>query len=151
MPVLIPVIPTYSRYNVDMKKLATLNVEQPASQPPRSAGWFMPGDRRINLLGRPRGRKADVGETRPAAQRADRVRLLTIPAQDLAWCLSRQMSPWITNLPLDAEIVGYHFDDMSNSVTLVIRSRSFEWLARGTLIPPLRAEYNGLKYRRRHG
>jgi hypothetical protein len=136
-------------YNEGMQEQATtLPVETP---PKRNRGWFQPSDRRINREGRPRGSKAGSEEgSAPAvrAPRADRLRLLVVPGRDLAWRLTNQNAPWMVNLPADFEIVGCAHTAARGAVALVIRSKAFPRIARGTLIPEFTATFNGLKWRR---
>src|SRR5262245_17302596 len=87
---------------------------EPAPQPRRNAGWFRPGDGRINREGRPRGssKAASQKGAPPAdlAARADRLMRLFVPAREFACHLSGREAPWVANLPEDFEIVAGRFD-----------------------------------------
>jgi hypothetical protein len=125
-------------------------VSGPTPAPRRNAGWFRPGDRRINRDGRPRGSKAASAEA--AADRApaaDRLMLLWVPRRDLAHRLSSDRAPWIVNLPADFEIVTSRVDTARDGVALVIRSETFPRVARGAPIPEFAPSFHGLKWRRR--
>jgi hypothetical protein len=135
-----------------MEELATMTTADGLVQDSARAtnrGWFKPGsDPRINRQGRPRGRKAAAGDTRPVAERADRLMLLAVPARELAWRLANRHAPWIVNLPTDFEIVGSHVN-RDGVVQFVIRSATFPRLARGAVIPSFDPSYGGLTWRRR--
>jgi hypothetical protein len=132
-----------------MEKLATQNADNPSPEPPREAnrGWFTAGDGRINRGGRPRGRKAAAGETRPVAKRADCIKVLMIPARDLVWRLKNKLAPWIVNFPADLEIVDCEVDEDSDMVHYIVRSKRFPRIAAGSIIPPFSADFNGLIFR----
>jgi hypothetical protein len=112
--------------------------EQPSEPAPGkpNAGWFKPGDRRINREGRPRGsRKAAQGT--PAAvlaPKTDRLVLVPIPAEKLASQLS---SPWdhsfISNWG-EGQIVGACMDEQG-TVYLTLRSERFRRVVKGAPIP----------------
>jgi hypothetical protein len=107
-------------------------------QPKRNAGWFRPGDGRINREGRPQGSKAGLPTGIAAedlAARADRVKRLFVPAQEIACHLSGRKAPFMANLPEDFEIVGSRFDPGRGGFCLTIRSRTFQRIARGALVP----------------
>jgi hypothetical protein len=121
------------------------------SLPTRNRGWFQRGDRRINREGRPRGSKARHAEENAPpdlAPCADRLKVLVLPGHDLAFRLSHQNAPWIVNLPADVEIAGCRVDAGRDAVALVLRSQQFPRIAQGAAIPPFKAEFNGLRWRR---
>jgi hypothetical protein len=123
----------------------------PEPGPKRNAGWFRPGDRRINREGRPKGSKAacQAGPPVDCAPEADRLMLLWVPAPDLAFRLSKYLAPWIVNLPEDVAIVGCRVDAGRDGVALVIRSQAFPRIAAGAPIPEFRPQFEGLRWRRR--
>jgi hypothetical protein len=130
------------------EQVATTLDETP---PKKNPGWFQPGDRRINREGRPKGCKAGAqGGSAPAdlAPRADRLKVLFLSGRDLTFRVSQQNAPWITNLPADVEIVGSSVDAARDAVALVLRSKEFPRIARGTPIPEFTACFNGLRWRR---
>src|SRR6185312_3322999 len=90
-PVPRPVISDTIRYNPAMMD----RTEGPAEEAPAvrsNRGWFQPGDRRINLQGRPRGSKPPVTEEcaiTDVAPRADRLKRLFIADRTiLGWLTS---------------------------------------------------------------
>src|SRR5262245_39961242 len=110
-----------------------------------NAGWFRPGDRRINREGRPRGSKI-VKDNSPAPHRtgeADRVMLLFVPSKDMPLCLGPQKAPRVTNLPKDTEIVGGDMDHERDGMVLKIRSSEFPRIAAGAVIPDFEPTYCG--------
>jgi hypothetical protein len=115
-----------------------------------NGGWFKPGDKRINVEGRPKGKVV----LRPdnlvvdCAPRTDRLMLLVIPERDLAFRLTKQLAPWFVNLPLDYEIVASRVDTSKGTVVFMVRSREFHQILKGTPIPQFRPEFNGLRWRR---
>lgn len=140
----------FRRHNVNMQEqVITLQVKTP---PKGNRGWFQPGDRRINREGRPRGSKAraeERGEPAVRAPRADRLKLLVVPARDLAWRLSRQNAPWIVNLPPGFEIVGCAHMAACDAVALLIHSEEFPRIAQGTPIPEFQPTIHGQQWRRK--
>jgi hypothetical protein len=131
-------------------------IEQPANgtavkaTPKSNRGWFRPADSRINREGRPHGSKAaaSLDDTPDRAWQADRVKRLCISERDVAWRLTHQNGPWAINLPNDFQIVECRIDSEWGQVVFVIRSQSFPRIAKGTLIPIFKTQYNGLKWRR---
>lgn len=116
-----------------------------------NAGWFRPGDQRINREGRPKGSKV-VKDDSPApdrAVRADRVMLLFVPSEDMTLCLSPRNAPRVTNLPTDAEIVSCRMDLARYGVVLTIRSSAFPRIAKGAAIPEFEPTYYGLRWRQK--
>jgi hypothetical protein len=121
-----------------MEKQVEGLLPEATQQPKGNAGWFRPGDGRINREGRPRGSKAGLPTgiaLEDLAARADRVQRLFVPAGDIACHLSGRKAPCLANLPLDFAIVGSRFDPGRNGLFLTIRSRTFQRIARGALVP----------------
>jgi hypothetical protein len=138
----------------DIEKQAATGNGVPGPAPPANRGWFRPGDGRINREGRPRGSKAAAPEgADPAgcAPRTDRLKVVRLRERDLAWRLTRQNAPWMTNLPADVRIVGCRVDAARRGVVLTIWSKSFPRVARGTRIPEFVPAFNGLRWRRGDG
>ena len=144
----MPVSSISARYNVVMEEL----VEQKAhlGPPPKSnRGWFKPGDQRINRRGRPVGSKADPGEEAGPADRAavtDGLMVLRLPSKLLACRIAFERGPWLTNLPVDFQIVSSRIDASQGLLVLVLRSASFQRVARGAVIPEFRPQFNGLRW-----
>ena len=110
-------------------------------------GWFQPGDRRINLQGRPRGSKAPVAEKRAVtdvAPRTDRLKRLFIGERTILGWLTSMRSPCVTNLPADFLIVDCRVDAVRRGLVFTIRSGAFPRVVWEALIPEMEPEYNGL-------
>jgi hypothetical protein len=119
------------------------------SPPKRNRGWFQPGDRRINRDGRPLGsKKAGSSAPEDRAPSADRLKLLVLPAADVAYRLTRPNAPWIINLPWGFEIVSARVDGARGVVVFVVRSKEFPRIARGAPIPEFTARLDGLRWKR---
>jgi hypothetical protein len=137
-----------------MDETSQLLTGQTISEPiPRTnRGWFRQGDRRINREGRPLGpsKRAPTEASSPAdlAPCADRLMLLIMRSDDLAWRLTRRLGPWIVNLPEDFEIIWSRVDAESGNTVLVIRSATFARVAKGAPIPTFKKEFNGLRWSR---
>jgi hypothetical protein len=115
--------------------------------PKSNRGWFKPGDRRINRRGRPVGSKGDpADETVDRAAVTDGLMVLRLPLKLLACRIAFERSPWITNLPVDLQIVSSRVDASQGLVVLVLRSASFQRVARGAVIPEFRPGFNGLRW-----
>jgi hypothetical protein len=126
-----------------MQEQADRMTPEPAQQPKRNAGWFRPGDGRINREGRPRGSKKRLPQgvaSEDLAARAGRVMRLFIPAREFACHLSGREAPWVANLPEDFEIVAGRFDPGRDGFVLTIRSRTFPRVARGVPVPEFAPE-----------
>jgi hypothetical protein len=82
----------------------------PEPSPKKNAGWFKPGDPRVNREGRPRGSKAPTAEPAIRAPRANGVMLLWVPQEETRHRLTSSCGPWIATLPEDYEIVESHVD-----------------------------------------
>jgi hypothetical protein len=122
----------------------------PEPAPRRNRGRFQAGDPRINRRGRPRADKAAPRKDPPdRAPCADRLAVLFVPAADLAYRLTRELAPWIVNLPQDCAVVGCRFDAARSAVAVVIRSTEFPVIPPGAVIPEFRPAFNGLWWRRR--
>ncbi len=109
----------------------------PSRAPKRNAGWFRAADSRINRQGRPKGSKRATAQANPAdlAPHAGRLMLLTLPAQDFLFRLQHRTAPLIANLPEDVEIVASRYCPAQNAVVLILHSRAFPMVAKGTPIP----------------
>ena len=106
--------------------------QEPAPKP--NAGWFQPGDRRINRDGRPKKSWAAFVDRAPCA---DRLMLLWVPRQELGRCLTGHHTPSVANLPPDYQIVDSRVDADRDAVALVLRSETFPRIAKGAPIPEL--------------
>jgi hypothetical protein len=125
--------------------------DQMHGNPPGKAnrGWFKAGDKRINRRGRPVGSKADPGEEAGLVERAavtDGLMVLRLPLKLLAGRIAFERGPWITNLPVDFHIVSVSVDASRGLLLLVLRSTSFQRVARGAVIPEFRPQFNGLRW-----
>src|SRR5262245_39842869 len=113
-----------------MEKLVTQTTETPprVTAPRANRGRFQPGDPRINRAGRP---KADLsGFTWDRAPRADRLKRFHVHARKFLHRFSSRLGPWIVNFPPDVGVVGCHFNEAESVLVLVLRSSSFERIAR---------------------
>jgi hypothetical protein len=61
--------------------------------------------------------------------------LIWVPWEEIRHRLTSNCSPWIATLPEDYEIVESHVDAGRDALRLVVRSRTFPRIARGTPIP----------------
>ena len=109
--------------------VASAPAGQPAPKP--NAGWFQPGDRRINRDGRPKKSWAAILDRAPCA---DRLMLRWVPRQELGRCLAGQHTPPVANLPPDYQIVGSRVDADRGAIALVLRSETFPRVAQGAPI-----------------
>ena len=121
----------------------------PAPEPKRNRGWFKAGDCRINLEGRPVGKKVTAPDSEQAgcARAADRVKRLFIEQKYLSHQLTSSRSPWIISLPSDSQIVDCRFDPARNGVVLIVRSATFPRIAKGAVIPEKVPHCHGLQWR----
>jgi hypothetical protein len=123
--------------------------EQMHGSPPGKAnrGWFKAGDKRINRRGRPLGSKADLGDVSvERAAATDGLTVLRLPLKLLALRIAFERGPWITNLPVDFQIVSSRVDASLGLLLLVLRSGSFQRIARGAVIPEFHPQFNGLRW-----
>jgi hypothetical protein len=122
---------------------------QLGSPPMSNRGWFKAGDKRINRRGRPVGSKADPGDGAGAVERAattDSLMVLRLPLKLLACRIAFERGPWITNLPVDVQIVSSRVEANLGLLLLVLRCGSFRRVARGALIPEFHPQFNGLRW-----
>jgi hypothetical protein len=76
----------------------------------------------------------------------DQLMRLLVPRHELARRLRSWKCWYIRNLPDDYEIVGARVDEGRDAAVLTIRSKTFPWVAKGTLIPELRAAGDGVHW-----
>jgi hypothetical protein len=139
----LPVHNQFFQYDADMpQQPQELAVQSPPIKANR--GWFRAGDRRINLQGRPHGKKAHGAPTGAIASSPDRVMRVFVADRVLRSCLTQSKAPWIVNLPGDFQIVGSYHDATRGGMYLIIRSSMYNRVARGSIIPSFDAYYNGL-------
>jgi hypothetical protein len=113
-----------------------------SDSPKSNRGWFQRGDERINREGPPR----KIPLAHGFAKQSDRLKLLVIPVQSLLSRLTRQIHPWIVNLPDDVTIVDAYLDATGNDVIFVVRSRVFPQIRRGSAIPRFTPQFDKLKW-----
>jgi hypothetical protein len=119
------------------------------SPPKSNRGWFKPGDQRINRRGRPVGSKAEPEDGAGDVDRAaatDSLMVLRLPLKLLACRIAFERGPWTTNLPVDFQLVSSRVDVSRGLVFFVLRSASFQRVARGAVIPEFRPLVNGLRW-----
>jgi hypothetical protein len=110
----------------------------PDPEPKRNAGWVQRGsDSRRNIDGRPPLAWADCIDPAPCA---GRLMLVRVPRQDFARRLTGVYAPWAVNLPADFEIVASRVDTERDVVVLIIRSQSFDRVAKHAPLPEFKPE-----------
>jgi hypothetical protein len=90
-----------------------------------------------------RGSKKAQGGCAYRAARADRLKLLIVPARVLAFRLSNLRGPFIANLPKDVEVIACREDRASEDIVVAIRSEEFPRIAKDAVIPRVCAVSGG--------
>jgi hypothetical protein len=97
-------------------------------------GRFKPGDARINRAGRPKGKKAAAtADPHDIAPATDRLARVFVPWKRLGLA-------WLASLPADAQLVGARADLARGGVCLMLRSKDFARVARGTAVPEMEGQ-----------
>jgi hypothetical protein len=112
----------------------------PEPAPRRNAGWFRPGDARINRDGRPKKAWVVTADRAPCA---DRLMLLWVPRREFVQRLTSPVedrAPGIVNLPPDFEVVAFRVDAARDAVAVIGRSASFQRIAKGAPVPEFKPE-----------
>jgi hypothetical protein len=144
LPVPQPVFQEIRIMDENREKLAVETFPIPACRPNR--GSFQPGDPRINRQGRPRGKKVRVAEGAPLpvlAEQTDRLMCFFVKSRVLISCLTQMKAPWM-RLPFGIQFVGCRVDPIRKGLVFVIRSDTFDRVARGTPIPEFTPFVGGL-------
>jgi hypothetical protein len=120
-----------------MEQQASNAVAGPAAVAKRNAGWFEPGDKRINREGRPKKSWAAYEDRAP---RAGRFMLLWVPMRYFCQRLGSDGAPGVVNLPADCTVISSRVDAARDALAFVIQSERLSRIAKSAPIPELKLE-----------